>query len=312
MGYPIILYGLADLSNASFEDDAVTPTGWDTSASVNGVHTIDSAVYQTPGDGIASSRSLKQNTAGATAGNKAIARVRVAVSTLPAFVREGAVEVAAIVSLKAARSIGAQNALLRIKQYDNTGTTAPGSGALLAAPSERRFQCAGPEWLLRIAASRLHASAAYLDIELVYDIAIAGYDVNASVWWDRVFCGVLIDMHKGFRTFDMTIDSGYQPNEGNGVAEIVSITTPRTQIDVDVNNLLEDLQDDADAFEQFSRWLGRPEVGFLAIWGDRDKLTNAGRHFGFVYHDPSLKIEYPKGVTRRNYGFRFIAPSETP
>jgi len=307
MGNPLILYGLADLANPSFED-AGTPTGWDITASVAGINTVDAAVYQFPGDGIPSVKSLKQNVSGGTAGNKAVARQRIAIADLPSFVLEGVVEVAAIASLKVARTVGGQNAILRIRQYDATGTATPGTGALVAAPAERRFQCAGPEWFLRVTAQRIHASAAYVDLELVYDIALGAYDATADIWWDRAFLGVLVDMPKGFRSFDIDIDSGFNTNEGNGVAEIVRTAKARTSIDIEIRNLPEN----ADHLAAFSRWLASEDVGFLALWADRDKLTNAERHFAMMYQDPSMSIEYPPGFPRRHYTLNLIAPSETP
>jgi hypothetical protein len=311
MGFPMILYGLVDLVNASFED-AGTPTGWDTAASVDGINAIDAAVVQSAGDGLPSTQSLKQNVASGAAGAKAITRQRIAIGRLPGFVKEGIVEVGVVASLKVARGVAARNAVLSLAQYDATGTSAPGSGALLAPPQERRFECGGPDWSLRVAAHRIHASTAYIDVAMTYDIALGAYDATADAWWDRVMLGVLIDMHKGFRTFDIDVDAGYDANQGNGFAEIVRTSKPSSKIDVDISNLIEGVQSDATQFEQFARWLGSPEAGFLAIWGDRDQLTNARRHFQMAYQDPSYSIEYPPGLARRNYSFRFHAPSETP
>jgi hypothetical protein len=311
MGRPFILYGLADLVNPSFESGD-TPIGWDLSTSINGMQSIDTSVVQSAGDGLPSLRSLKQNVTGGDAGNIAIAQQRVAITKLPGFVKEGVVEVAAVASLKVARGVGGRNAQVRLLPYDSSGSATPGSGVLLAPPEERRFECGGPDWVLRVASQMLHADTAYIDVQLVYDVALGDYDADAFAWWDRVMLGVPIDMHKGFRSFDLDPDAGYDVNEGKGVAEIVKMSPARTRIDVEVVNLLEGLQDDATQFEQFSRWLGRPDAGFLALWGDRDQLTNARRHFQLLYQDPSFSVQYPPGLARRNYSFRFIAPSECP
>ncbi len=311
MGHPLILYGLVDLVNPSFETVGAID-GWDVVASVSGVNSVSTTVYQSAGDGIPSLQSLRQNVAGSAVGNKAICRQRVAIASLPAYVKEGVVEVAAVASLKVARGIAARNAVLRLVQYDSSGSAAPGSGVVLASPKERRFECGGPDWSLRVSAQIIHANAAYLDVELVYDIGLGGYDAAADAWWDRVFLGVLIDMHKGFRTFEIDVETGYEANVGNGVAEIVHMIQPSSRIDIDVVNLIEGVQDDAVQFEQFSRWLASPDAGFLALWGDRDQLTNARRHFQQVYQDPSFSLKYPPGLARRNYSFRFIAPAEVP
>jgi len=173
---------------------------------------------------------------------------------------------------------------------------------------------------MRVTAQKIHASAAYLDVALVYDIATGAYDANAHAWWDRVLVGVLIDLHKGFRAFDIDVDAGYEANAGMGVAEIVKIAVPQSRIDIDFVNAFEDLGEGGttDAarsslqLEQFSRWLAGPDASLLALWGDRNQLTNARRHFQMAYQDPSFSIEYPPGMARRNYSFRFIAPSEAP
>lgn len=313
MNKPLILYGLLPVANASFEADAelAAPSGWSTALGANQHNEVTATEAQSAGDGIPSAKSLRQavdNTSGA----KAIAAQRFAVADYPVLdlVRNEGVELALTASFKPANQWALDHGDLRIRQYDATGSATVGTGALLTAPSDRRADSAGPGWYLAMRAVELHADAAYLDLELRLDwVASSGWVSGSYAYWDRVLCGGLVDLHKGFRGgMDEQQDSGFVVNHGDGVAEIVRLTSPETRIDCDFRNVEPGTTADLH-LKAFNRWVAHQQ-GFLALWGDRDYLTNRDRHFQRCYHDPKFKVQYPEGYVRRNYAFRFVAPSE--
>ena len=308
MSFPLIVYGLAPLTNADFETDAdeAAPTGWTTTSSVNPLQAVDTAEFQSAGHGIPSTRGLRQNVVDATAGNKAVALQRFQVVDVLTILKESGGELAAVASLKAAAQIGYLNAAIKLAQYQG-GTSAPASGTLLTPPAERSWRSAGPEWFLALTAHEIHANADWIELSLEY--VLGTFDATADVWWDRAMCGGLVDILRGTRRWSPRVDLGYAVNEGDaGEVEVVKIHNPRTRLDVEFRNLIEGSTDEL-ALRRFNRWLEQAP-GRLAIWGDRDKLTNAERHYQRAVHDPRLRVNYPRGPTRRTYRFRLIAPGE--
>ncbi len=309
MGFPLILFGLAPLVNSSFESDAggAAPSGWDTAASVNGISLVSSAEFHSAGDGLPSARGLRQNTSSGTAGNKAIARQRVALPELLPIIREAGTEIALAAMFKPTDQRAADNATLVLEQYSG-GTSAPGSGALLPPPFSRSFSCGEGNWVLRLAAAAPDPAAAWLDVVLRYDLT-AGYNAASDAFWDRVFLGGLVDLHKGFRKIDPEPTAGYAANEGDGAVEIVRTRRPMTKLDLQLANIAHGCEDDLQ-LKALRRWLAGPLPGTLALWVDREQHTNAGMHYQRVYQDPKLKIEIPPGFLRTHYGFELTAPSE--
>ena len=306
----MLLYGLAKIGNPAFEDDAdmAAPTTWDITASVNGVNEVSTSEFQSAGDGIPSTRSLRQNVTADAGGNIAIARQRFSIPDLLAIARENDVELAIAASLKAEAQEGFNNALLRFRQYDGTSDT-PGEGSLQAAPSERLFTAAGPVWHLFIGAAKIAAGTTRIDVELVYDIARDGFNAGGSVWWDRVVAGGLVDFDKRFRGgFSSRLEAGVGVNEGDGETELVRTRGPRTRVDCRVANIMQGSRL-ALELRAFNRWLGRG-VGFCSLWRDRDLLTNADEHYQKTYVDRRFRVRMPSGPTRRDYDFRFIASQE--
>lgn len=310
MGKPLILYGLAPILNPSFEDDAdlAPPSSWE-DASVNGVNEVSATYFQSPGQGLPSARSCRQNVSSGAAGNKAILRQRLEISELLALLGEDDGELAAVASLRADNQTGLDNAILYVRQYDSSGSSSPGTGVLLTAPAERSALHAGTEWYLKLTAVKLHADTAWVDVELVYDIAVDGYDASGSAYWDRVMLGGLVDLDKGLTgRFRVQVESNVAANEGDGVIETVRTMRPRSRIDAELENILPFTDNDR-ALEAFERWIAGG-TGTLAIWRDRDELTNRGRHFELCILDKNLTIDIPAGLRRDNYQFRFWAPAE--
>jgi len=308
---PLILYGLLPIANNSLEVDGelAAPSSWDTSLSANGANEVTAGEAQSAGDGIPSLKSLRQSVSN-VASAKAIAAQRFAVADYPLLdlVRDEGMELALAASLKPANQWAWEHADLRIRQYDATGTATVGTGALLTAPSDRRFDAAGPDWYLVVRAVELHADTAYIDVELRVDWA-STWIAASYAYWDRVLCGGLVDLQKGFRGGQShQQDSGFEVNHGDGVAEIVRLSGPQTQIDADFRNVEPETPMDLQ-LKAFNRWVAHQQ-GFVALWGDRDYLTNRDRHFQRCYHDPKFKVDYPEGYVRRDYRFRFVAPSE--
>ena len=311
MGRPLILFGLGPIANASFETDAAgidPPTGWG-DASVNGINAVDAVEYQSAGTGLPSAKSLKQNVDDGTAGNKAVLIQRPEMAGLIAALLEADAELAVLASIKPESQIGLDNAFLRIRPYDATGTSTPGSGNELTLTSERRFRAAGPIWFLEVSAGKLPAGTTWVDVEVAYDIARASYSATASVWWDRVMVGGLVDLDRGFQgRITAELETGVRANEGDGVFEMVRTSSPATEIEAELRNILHLTDDDA-AMDAFAAWLGA-DVGKVAFWRSRDELTNRGRHFQACYHNADLRVRTPEGILRDDYRLRFRAPAE--
>jgi hypothetical protein len=310
MGKPLLLYGLPAFDNFSFEDDdgGQAPSGWDVTGT-NDLSEVSDTEYHSAGVGFPSARSLYQNVDNNTAGNISIVRQRFDLSTLIDILRSNDVELAMTAVAKFEAQEGHDNALVRIRQYDATGTSTPGTGSLLTASSERWVRYSGPLWFLCMVAVKLHASAVWIDFELVYDMDRAGYNALGGVWWDRIIAGGLVDMEKGFTGgFKAQSNHGSVLNRGDGISETVKITGPSTVITAKLENILEGsaVHNQMTAMIQ---WL-MLAPGYLAIWGDRDKLTNATRHWQKIVHDPTMEVSYPPGFARANYTFKFIAPNE--
>lgn len=310
MGKPLILYGLTDLVNNSFEDTGAGLAGWSTAGSVNGVQS-SLANGHFIGDGIPSLRHLYQNTLSGTAGNKSKVSQRFTPKNLPLILDAG-LELAAVASFLAPKPLTLRNGTMTLTAWGNPGYNAavPGSGTQYSHVSERSFMSGGPRWLLRCFACVPSSSVLGFDVTFTYDPSIAGYDPDGGAFWDRVLVGTLLDMDKGFRSIAYTVDGGHAVNEGGGAVEVVSLRQPSTQVDIELSNVYDDAEL-GEAFFQFTRWFASPYVGLLALWQDRDKLTNAERHFERLAHDPKLSIKYPEGWPRRNLSLRFIAATES-
>lgn len=313
--HPLIIYALQTLTNYSFETDADAtdpPTGWDDSASSNGVNEVDDAEYHYVGDGLPSLQSVRQNVTGAGGGNKAVLRQRFALSNFPAFMqREGEVEIVAAGMMKAANQIALGNARVVLRQYDG-GTSTPGSGTERTSPQERWFHGANDEpWFLRVHAAKLHSTTDWLDLCLEYELGT--YDANAHVWWDQAFLGVLLDLPKGFKTVKIGSSLNYNVNHGSGVIEIVKFAPSSSELEISLTNIFEDPTIRDNLYGQimnFERWLGSDQVGALAFWGDRNYFTNARRHFQEMFVKPKTEATYRPGIARRNLSYKLIAPNE--
>lgn len=308
---PIILYGLVDLANPSFELDAngVVPTGW-TLGGTNGSSLVTTSRYHSAGNGIPSIKSLAQFTVSGSAGSMATARQRIAISDIPTVANgSGNVEFAVAAMLTGDSGAAFKNGAIYIYPYTG-GTSTPGTGTPISGNPTRRMYCGETsEWMMLVAAQTIGAGMSWVDVELRSDIAIAGYVAGDRTYWDRVFAGALLDFPKGFASFEKSTELGYVANEGDGVVEMVRLRKPRTEIQCTINNIMPDTEF-ATALDQFTGWLDGDPPGLLAIWGTRNRFTNSERHWQKCYHDPKIKIEWPKGILRRNFSFSLVAPCE--
>lgn len=309
MGFPLMLFGLAPIVNSSFEADAggAAPSGWEIASSVNGVNSVSSTEFHSAGAGIPSARSLKQNVTAGTAGNKAVARQRFAPTDLLALLKLTGTELAAAAMFNPATQDAHTNATLTLEQYSG-GSATPGSGALVAPPFTRSFEAGAFPWILKVTAITIDPATVWVDLVLRYDL-VAGYAAGNDVWWDRVFLGGLLDLHKGFRKVDPVLMAGYSANEGDGSLEIVRTRRPRTELGLQLGNIADGCEDDLQ-IKAFMRWMHGSAPGPLALWVDREQHTNVGRHFQLCYQDPKFKIDLPSGFLRANYDFDLVAPSE--
>jgi len=305
MGKPMILWGLAPLSNPSFESDAdlVAATGW-TAGGVNPDQNVVASMAQSPGHGIPSVRGYRQNVTSGTAGNKALLTQRFQLPAVLEILKADGGELAAAASLNAADGVGLSNASILIEQYSG-GSSTIGSGSLEAAPASRAWRTAGPDWFLQVAAVEIHADTEWIELSLVYDIATAGYGVSSHAYWDRVLCGGLCDLTRNPRRWRPELQRGDAINRGDAVVEVVRTRKPNTRIDIEWRNMFEGQPDEL-ALRRFNRW-SESEAGTIAIWGDRDELTNAGRHYDLAVVDPRFRLDYPIGALRRNYRWRIEA-----
>lgn len=313
MGFPLLLYGLQSLSNASFETDAdgaTTVTGWTAGGVANTQEvTVDDA--HAPSLSLAGTKSVRQGVVDGTGGNNATLRQRIAVdSDLARVIRSGSDgEIGVVAMLKAEGGAAAfSNARIELLQYQG-GTATIGSGTPLSPASSRWTTSGGSSlddyWSLGLRASSLHASADYLEVSLEFDIARGGYD-GSTILWDRVFVGGVVDIDRRPRESDPRAEPGVAANEGAGGAlELVRTIDPSARIDVVWTNILRGSDEEAELL-RLERWL---EIGSrpIAAWLDRDELSVAGRHWEKLYHDDRVSIRFPRGVLRRDFSFRFFS-----
>ena len=312
MPRPLILYGLRTIDDWSFEEDAagtMSLTYWEAAASVNGDVEVSSAQYHSAGDGLPSAQSLRQNVVDDTAGNISRIRQRLDISDLPSWAQDGVSELAIVAMKRSADQQAARMGYLDLRFYQSDGSATEGTGTETTPSSKRRFVTRGDDWRLAVCAAAIPSDAAYVDIELVFDPSRATWAGGSHVWWDRVFCGLLADLERGFSEFDLDPDPGYRINPTGGEVEVVKLFPARTEIDLEISNVLEGTDED-DRLKRLMRWLYGSSPGQLAFWQDRDKHTNAERHFQRVVVDPRVQIEYPPGITRRQYELRLLAPRE--
>jgi hypothetical protein len=316
MGRPLILYGVEELDNHSFEDDApgpFVPTGWDDSLGSNEILEVTTAEFHSPGIGFPSTQSVRQNTLSGAGGSKAVLRQRTAAADAVGFLKlYGSGEIAAAALLKGVDQRALDNASIAIEQYSG-GTSAPGSGVLLAPAASRSIVAGAGPWYLRVAAETIHASAAWVDVILTYDIAVAGYNAASNAYWDRVYVGAVFDLvDKGFREVSDRVQTGVAVNMGNKVAEVVRFTAAQTRLDLSLRNVLVNHGTIDPGAKRFSAWLGSPYVGRVVLWVDRDRSTNDAHHYTHAFHDDQLRVDIRPGVEYRHYDYRFNVNGEVP
>jgi len=313
MGKPLILYGQPNLLNHSFEVDAdeADPSSWDITSSVNGLNDVDDAQFHSAGIAAPSVQSLRQNVSIAGAGNKAVAAQRIQADDLLAILKAGNLEFGVTAMVRLGTPGVDNNVYLDLKQYDGSNLTV-GEGTEKTAPTSRSFIVGlGPEWLMYVTAQTIHADTDRMEVHLRYETdTVNDYDASGHVWWDRVFMGGLVDFHKGLNRYKSTGNTGYNVNQGDGVAEIVKVNKSSSDLDIDITNVVENSVLDYH-LKGFQKLIGSDTPGQCAFWADRDLFTNGERHYQFLIPDPKTpKIEYPPGFNRRNYKYKFLAYTE--
>lgn len=314
MGRPVIIYGVEELDNHSFEDDSPAtdpPTDWDDSPSVNGINAVDAGHYISPGIGFPSVQSLRQNVTSSGGGNKAVLRQRVAAADAVGFLQQyGSGEIAAVAHLKPVDATASGNASIAIEQYSG-GTATPGSGSLESSTARTITAVGDGTWELRAAVDDIDSATDWIDVLLKYELG--SYGASSHAYWDRVYVGALLDMaDKGFRTIADRIKPGIAINEGDKVVEVVRYTATRTELDLEVRNvLLNQGTIDAD-LKRFMQWHETEFVGRVVIWVDRDRYHNSDHHFVNAYPDDRIRVRMPPGVERRRYNIRLNVNGELP
>ena len=312
MDKPIILYGLANLLNSSFEESTTSPpANWSTIFSVNQLQSLSTVEFHSAGIGIPSIHSHQQNVNNDTAGNVSFLSQRVQVDDLINIVRTNDQEIAVAAMVKLVEPGSASNVSLIINQFTDTTLTV-GAGTSRTPPSERSFISGdGPEWLLYVTAQKLHADTNRLDIVLSYSIATsADYSAGANVFWDRVFVGGLVDFTKGIAEFTVTGQGGFSANIGDGVAELVRLHKPSTDLSILINNIVENTSLDLQ-LKSMMQMMGSDTPPEFAFWLNRHKHTNGERHYQRVILDSKTpRIQYPAGFIRRMYSLKGTAYSE--
>jgi hypothetical protein len=313
MGKPLLIYSLGNLLNWSFEDDAdeADPSNWDITDSNNGLNDVDDAEFHSAGQGLPSVQSPRQNVSSGVVGYKAIAAQRVQMDSLLQILKDTGQEIAVAVMVKYGDPNAQHNTYLDLKQYQGTNLTV-GEGTEKSAPTLRSFVLGeGPEWLMAVTAATLHDDTNRIEVHLRYEIDdVTYYGASSHSWWDRAFVGGLLDFHKGMKTFSLKPEAGYVTNVGDGVAEIVKLTSSMTEMSMALNNILEGGPYDL-GVKALLRTLASNEPGMVALWGDRDRFLNGQRHFQrVILKNDTPRITYPEGVTRRSYKFSAMAFSE--
>jgi hypothetical protein len=313
MGFPLILYNLESVANASFESDAdgAAPTSWDTSLDVNAVDEVDDAYAHDVGIWSPSQRSLLQHVTADASGNKAVAVQRFPTTgNTYAFLNAEGGLLTAVAMLRPQSDVGRTNALLELRQFSG-GTATVNSGTEITTGAVRRYQAGratGP-WFLRVSTLELDSSASYVELRLVYDRDQAGEAAGASdsVNWDRVALGVGWEVSKRWARIRGRSALGYGVNQGGaGELEVVRTTAPRSRLDYRLQNVLAYSSLAVEA-ERFGRWLASNYVGRMMFWRDRDAHTHAQEHFDQAAVEPSIRWSWPIGVARRDYDLRILA-----
>lgn len=315
MGKPLMIFGLRNIVNESFEDSNSTPTSWDTSQSVNGDIAISTTESHSAGVGFPSSNSLRLNVATNTAANKSIVAQRFAVSDLETLSVTRDRYIAGAVMVKYVNAQAQTNTLFQVKLFSG-GTTAIGSGTPVSPSAESRthYSNANSDWQLLVHKVKLTSAVTYIEISLEYEIDTSGdYDATAYTYFDRAFLGGVVDFapdNKGLASLKMAPDTGYSMNVGDGVVELVKIAKASTEIEFEINNVLEDTDLDND-LKMMMEWMGGATPGLVAFWADRTLHRNSERHYQYCVVDPkSPKYEYPAGYPRRLFQFKLAAPKE--
>ena len=308
---PMLIYGLASIVNPSFEDDS-TPTGWDTSLSVNGDSSVTATEFHSPGSSNPSIQSLRLNVATASTSNKAIVRQRFQLTDLFSVLNRHEGFLVAASMVKFSNSLSKKSSSIRLYQYSG-GTATIGSGTPLASAMEQESYYGTDDWVLGVFKAQIHADVEWVEVSVEYALAdTADYGVTNYTYWDRVFLGGLIDFPpgKGVNKWNYSPVMGYKVNEGDGEYEIVKIRRARTKFEMRVEKVLAGTDIDRD-LKAFQEHLASGSPGSLAVWGNRSQHDHAGRHYSSVYVDPTTpSYQYPPGVERRDYKYKFIAPME--
>jgi hypothetical protein len=309
MGAPLMIYGLAPIVNPSFETDAdgVAPTGWDLSASINGISETDTAQFHSPGMSRASAKSLLQNITDGTAGNKASAIQRFSLDSLRDLLKLDEGRICIVAMMRPSDDNARLSANLEVRQYSG-GTSTPGSGTPLT-PVESKFTIypGNDNWFLAYYDAVVHTDVEWFDVALEYDLVV--YNATSDLWWDRVFMGGVADLNRGVGNLSVKADAGYKTNIGDGVSESIRLSSPSSMLTFSMRDIIQGTAN-ARELQRFERWLAYGSLTDVAFWLNREGHTNTEYHFEALRHDPSLRIKVPPGISRRTYEWKFNAYRE--
>ena len=307
---PVLLFNLFDIVNRYFTVVSPGVSGWDTTTlSVGGLHDDTTSVYQIPNPSV-TAKSVQQNVLNVL-DNTAVCVQRFDCVEMARVLSYHGGYFAAAAAVKHADANAEHNSRIHCKIFSG-GTSAIDSGTEIVPEFEERSLNGTDEWKLDLHKIKMDATAEWAEIRLVYLLDdVAYYDPDSFTYWARPFMGGIVDFQKkGFNSIKVIPDHGFNLNEGDGEVELVRIARPSSNLQVNVKNVLEGTDLDVD-LKCLQEALSLATPGVCALWGNRTMLTNATRHYENVILDPtSPAFDYPPGVTRRNYKFKFIVPME--
>jgi hypothetical protein len=313
MGYPLLLYGLQDVQNYSFEDDVVgvSPSGWELDENYMTAEVQEEA-HVTGFYGIGENKSARTRITTPQAYMYVRISQRIAISDLRDVINPYNGQVAVVVMVKFTDPLLEPSVAIDSSQYSG-GDGSVGSGAFKGLGLGYRgwITGCGPEWFMLVRVFELYDDAEYLDLRIGNSFSDTTYaDLTGYTYFDRVMVGGVIDFPKGVRELQGEGDAGYEINQGDGVFEIVRVRNASSTLSMTVANVLEGCDLDAQLQSYFASCaMDGPRK--CAFWGDRDRFTVGTRHFSHLIPDPTqMKYQYEPGVSRRTYELRFIAPRE--
>ncbi len=311
-GRPIILFNLLPLVNSDFETEGTDVPGWDIATlSLNDLQSDEA------GEGFrinprAGTRGLKQNVSANAVLNKSVCAQRLDMADLANVISFYGGFLACAVMVRYVDGKADTNANMFLKQFSG-GTITVDSGTEKVPTEEyKETYRLGSDWGLMVHKIKVDPAAVWAEVRLEYEIFDTGdYDAASNVFWDNVYIGGMVDfVNKGLKGISLKPDLGFRNNIGDGVSEIVRVSTPSGKLDLAVNQVVVDTDLDRD-IQCFLESMAIDVPHGCVIWTSRLRHTSRGRHYADAMLDPkSPQYKYPPGVHMRNYKFKFLLPNE--